>query len=65
MNSIFLPPKDKNINVVRKFAREKGLSLHKVRNEELWNLKDSQTGKYVLEHETLMNIHDYLCQCDD
>lgn len=65
MNSISLPSSDANIAIVRKFACEKGFSLHKVPNEELWNLKDSETKETIKEHESLMNIHDYLCHCDD
>ena len=65
MHSISLPPSDKNIKVVRKFAREKELSLRKVPNEELWSLKDPYTGEYLQKSKTLMEIHDYLCHYDD
>lgn len=65
INSISLPSSDRNIAAVRKFAHEKGLSLYKVPNEDLWNLKDPETKETILEREGLMSIHDYLCHCDD
>lgn len=65
INSISLPPREKNIAIVREFAREKDLSLHKVPNKELWDLIDPQTKECVLYHKRLIDVHVYLCHCDD
>ena len=62
MQSISFSPTESNIEVTRRFAREQGLSLQKVRNEvDLWDLKDLQTGKTVQRHKPLFDIHSFLC----
>ena len=65
MDKLSLPPNEKNIGLLRKFAHEKGFNLSKVRNKDAWNLTDKQSGQLILRHESLLVIHDYLCHCDD
>lgn len=60
-----LPENENNISVVRAFAKEKGFSLQKVRNKDFWNLKDLQSGEFVLKEKSLMDVHDFLCRCGD
>ena len=67
--SIGLPPDDRddgggyNVEVVRKLAREQGLLLHKVRScDDLWDLRDMETKKIVLSHQSLFFVHDFLCR---
>ena len=63
--SISLPATSKNIKELRKFAHEKGYSLQKVRNENLWNIKDMQSARFVMNRESPMAIHEFLCKSDD
>lgn len=62
MQLMSFPPTGENVEITRKLAKGQGLSLWKVRNrEDSWDLKDLQTRKIVIEHESLLVVHDFLC----
>lgn len=50
---------------IRKFAATKDYNLKKVRNKDLYDLIDTQTGICVVKHGSLYDIHTYLCGNDD
>lgn len=39
------PQSNKNIKTTRNYAKSKELSLQKVRNKDLWNVIELQTGQ--------------------
>lgn len=52
------PESDSNIKNVRKYAKSKELSLKKVKNKNLWNIIECQTGRVLLEAGSLEDAYD-------
>lgn len=51
------PENENNIKTVRQYAKSKELSLQKVRNKDTWNLKELQTGQFLLKSGTLEDAY--------
>lgn len=62
--SLSIPDTQKNINTVRRLAREKGLKLVKVRNQDLWDLKLEEDNTTIKSHLTIGEAYDFLIEYD-
>ena len=50
-----------NVAAIRRMAKEKDFSIRKIRNQELYELRDLQTGAVVINGAPLWEIYEYLC----
>ena len=48
---------ESNINNIRKYAKTKELSLRKVRNKNLWDVVELQTGRFLLKEGSLEDAY--------
>lgn len=58
--SISLPDSPKNIATIRKFAKSKGLKLEKVRNLDLWNIKNTDDSATILSQVSLEDAYNFI-----
>lgn len=65
LKGLSMPATAHNVAVVRRFAKDKGYALRKLKNEDLYMLLDMQFGKCIKEEARLDEIYDYLCSIDD
>lgn len=64
INSIGLPESEQNIRTARRYAKSKDLSLQKVRNKDLWNVKDLQSGAFIAKDIPFSEAYEIINQYD-
>lgn len=55
---------DSMIKIVRKIAKGKEFSIIKVRNKNLWDIRDDQTGKFVKRGCTITEVYNFLANVE-